>query len=171
MTAYVNARASGLRHMELPTVVQLVSEDGRILGTNFIQPHGPNPDWSGLGGTGTSTSADADAVADTATETETEIEIETETETETEIETSPISKVQWNAKKTTTWGITGATAIASGALYVLARSYRSNYDDPATPYEELDGLRTKTHTASLASIGTGLFAIGLGSYAVLTVDF
>jgi hypothetical protein len=63
-------------------------------------------------------------------------------------------------------GAAGATVAAAGT-YALALAFRASFDDPATPYSELDGLESTTNAAVIASAGLGAVAVGLGISAVV----
>ncbi len=68
------------------------------------------------------------------------------------------------------WGLVTAAGVgvaAAGGLYALAGSSHTRFLDPATPYEELAGLQLRANALSVASVGTGLLTIGLGTAAVI----
>lgn len=56
----------------------------------------------------------------------------------------------------------GVAVVAAGGLYAGAWASRAAYDDPDTPFEDLDGLRTRTNTLTTASQVTAVTAVGLG---------
>lgn len=61
--------------------------------------------------------------------------------------------------------VTGAT---SAALYGMSSARAGEFWDPATPSEELSGLRSQTNALAYASLGVGVVAIGAGTAAVLS---
>jgi len=61
----------------------------------------------------------------------------------------------------------GASALASGGLYLLAGGQAAQYWDAATPEGDLDALRGKANALGWASVGTGMIAVGAGAGAVL----
>lgn len=61
--------------------------------------------------------------------------------------------------------VTGAT---SAALYGMSAARAGEFWDPATPQDELSGLRSQTNTLAYASLGVGVVAIGAGTAAVLS---
>jgi hypothetical protein len=63
----------------------------------------------------------------------------------------------------------GGAALASGVLYGLSWKYRSEYDDLDTKESELESLRQRTNIASVASLGAGVAAVGLGTMAVVWI--
>lgn len=65
--------------------------------------------------------------------------------------------------------IAGGMAAASGALFVVSRSVRSSYDDPATPLADLDALRVRHNSLVWSSRGTAAGAVLLGAGAFVVV--
>jgi hypothetical protein len=63
----------------------------------------------------------------------------------------------------------GGTALLSGGLYALSRSYNAAYFDPVTDGSDdpaaLDELRTRTNLTAAGSTGTAVVAVGLGALA------
>jgi hypothetical protein len=61
-----------------------------------------------------------------------------------------------------------ATAAASGVLYVLAARTEARYLDDGTPYAQLESLRARANTLTLASGTAGAVAVvaGTGAYLV-----
>ena len=55
----------------------------------------------------------------------------------------------------------GATAVAAGAIYAIGGTWHGQYLDPATPREDLDGLRTQTNVAFGSSVALGVAAVAL----------
>jgi len=58
--------------------------------------------------------------------------------------------------------------VGASAMYGLSRSSRAQFFDPATPYEDLAGLRARTNGLQTAALLTGLAGVGLGATAVVT---
>lgn len=67
-------------------------------------------------------------------------------------------------------GAAGTAALAGG-LYTGAWRSRAVYDDPATPYRDLDGLRTRTNALTTSSAVAGGLAAGLALGAGLAWSF
>jgi len=61
----------------------------------------------------------------------------------------------------------GTTAAAAGTLYALGGTWHADYLDPATPYEDLDGLRAQSDTALGASIALGIAAAALTTVTIV----
>jgi len=59
----------------------------------------------------------------------------------------------------------GAAGVIAGASFAMALSARLAFDDPDTPYGELDALQTKANTFGVVAAGTGVVALGLGTSA------
>lgn len=68
-------------------------------------------------------------------------------------------------------GLGVAAGVAAGSaigLYASGRSAKARYDDPTTPFEDLDALRTKTNTRHFGAQILGASAVGLGAVAVIS---
>ena len=66
------------------------------------------------------------------------------------------------------WAIAAGTAtVVAGGAWLLARRGEQDFNDPATPTAELEGLRTRTNALSATSMGVGVVAVGAGAAAVL----
>ncbi len=63
-------------------------------------------------------------------------------------------------------GALAATSIVSTILGVVSRN---EFDDPSTPYDELEGLRDRTNTAATVSAVSGAAALGLGGAGLYVV--
>ncbi|MCB9670504.1 MAG: hypothetical protein H6734_13585 [Alphaproteobacteria bacterium] len=55
----------------------------------------------------------------------------------------------------------GVSAVGAGVLFGLGRASLARYDDPSTPYDQLDGLRKQTNSQHLAAEIAGVTAVGL----------
>lgn len=62
----------------------------------------------------------------------------------------------------------GVAMLGASAMYGLSRSSRARFLDPATPYEDLAGLRARTNGLQTASVLTGVAGLGLGATAVVS---
>lgn len=61
----------------------------------------------------------------------------------------------------------GTTAAAAGTLYALGGTWHADYLDPATPYENLDGLRAQSDAALGTSIALGIAAAALTTVTIV----
>lgn len=64
--------------------------------------------------------------------------------------------------------LAGVAAGSAVGLYASGRSSYARYQDPATPFEDLDGLRSKTNQRHVGAQIAGLGALGFGTAAVLS---
>jgi len=65
----------------------------------------------------------------------------------------------------------GAAAVTSGVLYGLAAQQHARFDDPSTPYVELESARRATNTLAAGSGVSALVAVGAGVGGVLVGVF
>ena len=66
---------------------------------------------------------------------------------------------------------TAVTGVGAGLLYGMAWSSRATYLDEGTAYADLDDLRSRNNTTTLASGILGGVALGLGTATVLTWEW
>ena len=145
VTMVDGARAAN-RPTERPTIVQLGAGTGEVLWSGYLAADTTNPDWSAY--TPAEPVALPEAKADGAASVRTR--------------RSPALPLAIGA---------GGGAIAGGALYALALAGRAEFDDPATPVGELDGIRARTNGEVYAAAGLGALALGLGTLAVVTLKW
>ncbi len=60
----------------------------------------------------------------------------------------------------------GTAAVGAGTLLALSGTWHAQYDDPSTPYAQLDGLRSRSDGALAASIGLGIATVALTTFTV-----
>jgi hypothetical protein len=65
----------------------------------------------------------------------------------------------------------GIAAVASGVLFLSARSSAAAFWDPTTPTGDLDTLRSRTNTLGWLSAGAGVVAVGTGAGAFISGTF
>ncbi len=160
------ARATA-RPTSRPVIIQLISPDGGIAWSGYLSPLDPNPDWYALGfeeetaissgDSDFSGSQDRDKTHKDGADSN--IRVARQMPQPTPGRTRPMLLAA------------GGAALAAGGLYALAYGLRTNYDDPATPYSDLESLRTATNGSIAASGGLGLAALGLGVAAVITIEW
>ena len=78
---------------------------------------------------------------------------------------------EWGRAQTGLTAGAGVSALAGGAVYLLASRSSSAYNSDETDPGELDGLRDATNLRQTAAIAGGAVALGLGGAAVLTWQF
>lgn len=61
----------------------------------------------------------------------------------------------------------GASALAAGASWLVARNTETRFWDPATGEDELEPLQGRANALSIASVGLGVVAVGAGAGAVI----
>lgn len=61
----------------------------------------------------------------------------------------------------------GGAALAAGGLYALGGTWDARFHDPTTPYDQLDGLKTRTNVALGGTIALGIAAAALGTVTVV----
>lgn len=61
----------------------------------------------------------------------------------------------------------GGFGLGAIGLYGAALAMRAQFDDPTTPFSELDSLESGTNAAVFTSVGLGAVAVGLGTAAVV----
>lgn len=143
---WVDGREAGTRPLDRPAVLQLVT-DGRAAWTAYVPSGAPLPEWQ--------VPALAPVVADPGPTGG----------PEDPSDEPPRSR----SRATVPLALAGAGALAaSAATYAVAAGNRSRFDDPGTPYEDLEALQGRTNTWMSASIGTGLLGVGLGVTSALT---
>ncbi|MDP2307765.1 MAG: hypothetical protein Q8P18_17200 [Pseudomonadota bacterium] len=137
----VDGARSANRPTERPTILQLGAGTGEVLWSGYLPADAPNPDWSAY------SPAPASALPQEAPK---------------HARRSPAVPFAIGA---------GGGALAGGALYALALAGRAEFDDPATPLEELDGIRARTNGEVYAAAGLGVLALGLGTIAVVSLQW
>ena len=65
----------------------------------------------------------------------------------------------------------GASALVAGGLYGYAWAPRGRFLDAATPYEDLDGYRSATNTATIGAAVAGGIAVGAGAGALISLSW
>jgi hypothetical protein len=60
-----------------------------------------------------------------------------------------------------------ATLVAAGAVQGLAIVSNANFENPATPRDQLPALQTQTNASQVSAIGLGVVGLGLGVGAVV----
>lgn len=141
------------RPSDRPTVLQLVRDDGSIAWTARIRLGEEPPYW-------VPAAPAPDPVATPHLAPAAPIGPTPPTTTDIPGKTGP------SPTATGLLAAAGCAALASGALFGLATASRHTFDDPATPYSELDGLRGRTNALTIGSGSTGAVAIGVGIAAV-----
>jgi hypothetical protein len=138
-----DGRESQSRPADQPTVVQIFGEDGRVDDTAYLWPGQPMPDYP-LGDPlvpGAVSSGE-----DAATK-------------------------QQRARARNWWIGAGASALAAGVFYGANKAVHDKYEDPDTPVDQLDDLRTANNALAVASGVSLAGAVGLGVTAVVTSRF
>jgi len=134
------------RPAEQPTVVQLFDEDGQVDDTAYLWPGDPMPAYTP--GDPTPAHAPGEAGATVAMD-----------------DTSGKHRARnW-------WIGAGASALAAGVFYGANKVVHDKYEDPDTPVDQLDDLRTANNALSVASGVSLAGAVGLGVTAVVTSRF
>lgn len=139
-TAYVDGTRAVARVADRPAVVQLVSASGAVLWTSVVPANAEAPDWSAF----QPASAPAPLV----------------------VAAAPAPK---RSPTVPLLVATAGTTVASGLLFGLAGATRQEFDDPATPLDEVSGLARRTNTLGWSAVGVGAAALGLGVATAVTV--
>ncbi len=153
---YMDGRPSEPRPLEWPTIMQVSDGEGAIQLSSYLWPSQPLPDY----GTTSTVSVVAPAAAGDSTSAS-DIPI-TGAATATTVRNGPRG-----------WAIAtaGGAAVASGVLYALAARSGQDYQDPATPYADLEATRRRTNGLVLASAGAAGVAVGTGVAAFITIQW
>ncbi len=120
-----------------PFILQLRQQSGDIQVTSYVQSRGPLPLWA--------TPAPAPRELGLVVEAP-----------------PPTPARPWG------WvGAAGASAVAAGALWGMNARSRAAFMSEDTPYEDLEGLRSRTNTTAGIAIGTAALGVGFGTVAVI----
>jgi hypothetical protein len=147
--AHVDGLRTLSRPMEREAVLQVSASSGEILWTALLPAGAPAPNWEAIV-PGVSAGATSAAVPPP----------------------NEAPPVEGPRPRRLTLGVAigaGGAALASGVLYGLATASRARFDDPATSYEDVEGLRSRTNAQVVASAGAGVVALGLGSVALVSL--
>lgn len=87
------------------------------------------------------------------------------------VEVIPPPTPDRSALATGLWAGAAGGAVVSAALYAIALGTLNTYEDPATPYSELDTLRGRTNTLVGVSTVTVALAVGSGVGAMWVVKW
>ena len=139
----VDARTSRDRPADRPTLLQVVGDDGGVRTSTYLWPGDPLPAYP------------ASAVATGTSPPPTDTPRQAPRTAERKGPNLPLAVAA------------GASlAVAGGTMGLAASSHAAYYADDARP-AELEGLRARTNTFYLTSVGTGVLGVGLGVGAVL----
>jgi len=141
-TVNVDGLQSTTRPADRPAVLQLVAHDGAVLWSGFVKTGAELPEWP-----------------------------EVELPPAPTLAPLPVTEMPPPVRRTSVPLLVsaGAVALASGGMYVAARTSRARFDDPETPFEDLEGIRRRTNTLETGSQVAGVAAVGMGVAALLVV--
>lgn len=134
---YVDGSRADQRPSERPYVLQALEGSGAVAHTAWLPPTAPVPDWA----TAPTPSAPIPA---------------------------PVPRARTaRTPRTPLLVVSGVAVAGAGGLYGLAWASRASWADEATPLENLDGLRARTNTATVAAGALAGAGIGLGGVALV----
>lgn len=152
-----------VRPADRPSVIQLAGPDDVVVRSEYVPGPGAGPDWEGV----------RFATAPRAEPVEPTPEPEPRRpEAVIDIGTSPTPApaTAGQGRAGAMGVIAGVAAVTSLGCYAAASSSRASFDDPATAFEDLDGLRARTNgLVAVSGIAAGA-AVGFGIGAV-TIAF
>ncbi len=164
MLLFIDGARGTARPTARPVIVQILGPDGGVMWTGFLAPHDPNPSWFALG-------LEEEDEVDTAIPLDRTEEPNRRSDRANNIRVAR-RQPQITPGRTKPLALAaGGAALGAGALYAAAYGLRRVYDDPSTPYEDLETLRGFTNGAVVASGGVGIAALGLGIGAVVTIQW
>lgn len=141
---WVDGREAGTRPLDRPAVLQLVADE-KAAWTGYVAAGAGLPTW------------DVPVIAPVVEEAPPDPRSDAEPEPQARSRmTGPLALASIGALAT------------SAASYAVASGHRNRFDDPATPYDEIEGLQGKTNTWMSMSIATGVVGVGLGVTSALT---
>lgn len=135
----VGGVSNAARFSLTPVILQVFSADGLLRETRYVQPGESTPNWSGnaFGLTAADIGIDLDALS------------------RPRLPTDPRP-----------WFVAAvASAVAGGVLYGVAMQQKTQFQDPSTPDDDLQGLQSRANglgAAGLAAGGTALVCTGFG---------
>ena len=163
----VDGRRVQMRPLNRPAVIQLVDLQGAVLWSGYVPEGGIEPDFSAFEGAPPEAEASSPAAAEGGTfkrpAPRTNFRIESPTRPPRSVTRAPAS----TTTRKYVAGAAGATVVAA-VLYATATSTASTYQNPRTPYKDLDTLRSRTNGLVIASSAIGTVGLGLGAYAFIT---
>ncbi len=146
----LDGRTANQRPTSLPTVFQLVQDDGRVTDTAYLWPGDPVPPYERRPGPRVAVGPTPEPVPGGGG--------------------GAASVVRRGPDKRFLIGAGGAL-LASAVLYGGAFAVHQRYDDPTTDIDRLNGIRTTNNTLVMASGATAVVGLGLGTTAFLVARF
>jgi len=170
-SAVVDGKANDTRPDGLPTILQLLGADGAVTETVYVSPGADLPEWANYVEPVAEVEPEVipeapplwegDAV-ETAADGNDAIPIpEPRPPEDPEPELGPNVPILAAA---------GGSALLGMALYGVSSSAKGAFNDPNTPVDELDGLRSTSNTMGYAAQGALATAVGLATIGMV-VEF
>ncbi len=163
----VGGRRVQMRPLNRPAVIQLVDLQGAVLWSGYVPERGIEPDFSDFEGLAPEVKASDPPAAKVGIpqrpEPRSSFRIESPTRAPRGVTRAPAS----TTTRKYIAGAAGASVVAA-VLYATAVSTASTYQNPKTPYKDLDTLRSRTNGLVVASSAIGTVGLGLGAYAFIT---
>jgi len=153
-TLMIDGREQTGRPEELAAVVQLVHADGSVLYSKYLPAGAPDPDWKS-----------GKPIAPPPPKPVAQGRSSEGKNPSMKVKTGGRPpKVREPIEVNVPMLAGGTTAlIAGGVLYLAAASSRASFDDLSTPFEDLDGLQTRTNSLVVASGVSAGVGVGLGA--------
>ena len=163
----VDGRRVQMRPLNRPAVIQLVDLQGAVLWSGYVPERGIEPDFSDFEGLAPEVKASDPPAAKVGNPQRPEPRSSFRIESPTRV---PRGVTRAPASTTTRKYIAGAAgaSVVAAVLYATAVSTASTYQNPKTPYKDLDTLRIRTNGLVVASSAIGTVGLGLGAYAFIT---
>jgi hypothetical protein len=150
---YMDGRPSEPRPREWPTILQVSDAEGAVQLSSYLWPSDALPAYGDK--------VPAPIAAEVPAVEARELPV-TVAATSTTVHTGPRPWLVATA---------GGAAVASGVLYALAARSHEQYQDPATPFDDLDAARSRTNGLVLASAGAAGLALGTGVGAFISLQW
>ncbi len=141
----VDGRTAYERPTAWPVLVQIVSDEGAVRDTAYLRPSDPLPQY-------TVEEKVSRPVAAAGTDT---------------VGGGPEPVPVTVGPSVPIAALGGVALITSGVMYLVANGASKAYHDPSTAYTELDGLRSRTNSMQVASVGLAAAGAGIGVTAVV----
>ena len=154
-TLLIDGREQTGRPEELASIVQLVRDNGSVVYSKYLDAGDPSPDWKTADRGGPGAAPAPKPVAAARGGDAPNMKVKTG---------GRPPKVREPIQVNVPMLVGGSVAaLTGGVLYLAAASNRATFDDLSTPFEDLDGLQTRTNALVVASGVSAGVGVGLGA--------